>query len=200
MTEPEAPAMGGINGPVSGHTPEPPPLTVEAQGELAELRAYKARQENLQHAQAEERKREAYRTLRADLRQFTEAQVRAGRLLPHMAESLHAELERQARHFAQGHEPRVPLSWVRDFIAQGPARLDTTEVAVHAAEDGAGPGEYSTGADGAGNPSETLARRAINKMAELGMDYSEAAQYVLRADPALASAYRAFTLQPYSRG
>ena len=50
------------------------------------------------------------------------------------------------------------------------------------------------------NPSVTLARLASNAMAELHLSYSEAAAYVLRTQPALARAYRDYTLNPNSKG
>ena len=46
------------------------------------------------------------------------------------------------------------------------------------------------------DPSVTLARLASNAMAELHLSYSEAAAYVLRTQPALARAYRDYTLTP----
>jgi hypothetical protein len=160
--------------------------------ELAELRAYKDRQE-AHHAQEQQRRQaDAFRSAREGAADFCAAQVQAGRLPPHLHERLLKELDGQARTFADGQPLRVSLDWVRRFIEAAPPLLPAGEQA-HAAP--ADPAELEQAAQDP-NPSRSLARLAANAMAELNLGYGEAAAYVLRTHPALARAYRDFTLNP----
>jgi hypothetical protein len=181
-TEPHAAAQP----PAQPH-PHPHPQP-ELQAELAELRAYKERSEAHHAADRQRRSAEAFRTARGAAGEFCAAQVSAGRLPPHLHERLLAELDAQARHFAAGEPLRVSFDWVRRFIESTAPLLPTGEVAHAAPPPDALPGDE--------NPSETLARLARNAMAELNLTYGEASAYVLRTHPALARAYRDFTVNP----
>lgn len=157
------------------------------QAELAELRAYKARQERLHAEAADRRKREAFTAVREEVRRFCEEQGRAGRLPPHLQQRLLAEVERQAHSFSEGDGLRVSLDWVQAFVREQAPLRPAGEVAFARAESGAQ-------AEADADPSERLARLARSRMAELNLSYSQAAEYVLRNDPDLARAYRDFTL------
>ena len=169
-----------------------PGTAPELQAELAELRAYKERSEARHATERQRRTSEAFRGAREAAAGFCAAQAQAGRLPPHLHERLLAELDGQARTFAEGQPLRVSFDWVRRFIEATPPVLPAGEVA-HAA-----PPEATLG--GAEppdpNPSVTLARLASNAMAELNLSYGEASAYVLRTQPALARAYRDFTCNP----
>ncbi|HEX9841902.1 MAG TPA: hypothetical protein VGC20_04090 [bacterium] len=173
--------------------PEESPMTEaqstpELQAELAELRAYRERQEAQATERRQRRQADAFRTAREAAASFCAAQVNAGRLPPQQHERLLKELDVQARNFAEGQPLRVSFDWVRRFIEATPPLLPSGEVA-HAA-----PSEALAMADE--NPSLTLARLAGNAMAELKLSYGDAAAYVLRTQPALARAYRDFTVNP----
>jgi hypothetical protein len=175
------------------HEEEPPMREEEAQGdlqaELAELRAYKERQENVQVQERQRRQREAFASVRRDALAFCDAQVQAGRLTPHLRQQLAREIDRQAHRFAEGGALQVSFDWVRSFMEQAGPLLPGDESA-HARQEAL--------ADPPGNPSVALARQAVNKMTELNLTYSAASEYVLRTQPALARAYREYTLQPHS--
>lgn len=171
--------------------PENEPLTPPAgdvHTELADLRAYKERAERQQAEERQRRAGEAFRSARGEAAAFCEAQVAAGRLPPHLHDRLVKELDAQARTFSAGQPLRVSFDWVRRFLGQAPPVLPAGE-AAHAA-----PPDEPAGGDE--NPSQTLARLASNTMAELNLSYGEASAYVLRTHPALARAYRDFTVNP----
>ena len=184
------PVQGGrIDIPTSEETSMSEPETgPELQAELAELRAYRERQEARHSEERQRRQSEAFRSTRESAAAFCAAQVSAGRLSPHLHERLLRELDAQARTFAEGQPLRVSFDWLRRFIEATPAALPVGELA-HAA--GAGAAE-----PGDGNPSAILARLAANAMAELNLSYGEASAYVLRTQPELARTYRDFTLHP----
>jgi len=50
------------------------------------------------------------------------------------------------------------------------------------------------------NPSDALAKLASAKMVEMNLTYGQAAEYVLKTDPALALAYREHVLNPTRDG
>jgi hypothetical protein len=160
----------------------------DVQTELAELRAYKERAERRGAEERQRRSDAAFQTVRAEALAFCEAQVAAGRLPPHLHERLRRELEGQVRTFSAGQPLRVSFDWVRRHLEAAPALLPAGE-AAHAAPLDAG------GRDDE-NPSMALARLAGNAMAELNLSYGEAAAYVLRTQPALARAYRDYTVNP----
>jgi hypothetical protein len=160
----------------------------DVQAELAELRAYKERAERRGAEERQRRSDAAFQTTRAEALAFCEAQVAAGRLPPHLHERLRRELEGQARTFSAGQPLRVSFDWVRRHLEAAPALLPMGE-AAHAAPPDAG------GRDDE-NPSRALARLAGNAMTELNLSYGEAAAYVLRTQPALARAYRDYTVHP----
>jgi len=157
------------------------------QAELAELRAYKDRQDSEKRRDTNRRKAEAFRSVREEALTYCEEQVRAGTLSPHLKHGLVKEIEGQSRAFAEGEPLRVSFEWVRHLLEQAAPTLPRGEMA------------FSTSADGLevdANPSRTLARLAADKMTELGISYGEASEYILRTRPDLASAYRNFTLNP----
>ena len=168
----------------------PAPPRGELQTELAELRAYKAAQEQRQSEEHQRRNREAFQTLRRQVETFCQDNVRAGRLSPHLSAQLLREVDRQTRLFTAGAPLSVPFDWVRRFVEQSASVLPAGETAVALDEAPAAPVP-------GGNPSATLAREAGRIMAERKVGYSEAAAAVLRENAELARAYRDFTLNPY---
>lgn len=160
------------------------------QEELAELRAYREQQESQEALERQRRKNEAFRVAREQAVSFCEEQVREGRLSPHLRDQLVKEIEGQHRTFTEGNPLRVSFSWVKRLLTGLPVQLPQAELAFSQTE----PEAADSGAD----PSRTLARLAENKMNELNLPYSQAAEYVLRTQPSLARAYREFTLNPIS--
>ena len=161
----------------------------EMEDELRELRAYKADQEALHEAGQARRRAHAFREARSDALEFCAEQRRAGHLPPALAGSLIRQIEDQAATFSEGGELKVSFGWVRDFIATAPAALPMGEVG-HSAPDPAG------GIAEPDNPSDVLAGLASAKMVEMNLTYGQAAEYVLKTNPALAQAYREYTLNP----
>lgn len=166
-------------------------LPGEIQAELAELRTYRERMETAKSQEFEQRKTQAFRSIRENALAFCDAQVRGGKLTPHLRQSLAREIEAQAHSFSEGSALQVSFAWVKRFIAESPLRLPQGEVGFSRTD--------AEGADhGDQNPSQTLARIATNRMKELNLTYPDAAEYVLRTQPALAQAYREFTLNSNS--
>jgi len=155
--------------------------------ELAELRAFKARVEAQNLSAPLEL---GFAQGRGDVVRQAGLAVREGRMTPAEQSRLLAEVEGQAQHFSQQDGLKISWAWVRDFVAQAPARLPMGERA-HAggAQDGLEE-----------NPSQKLARLSSNKMVELNLTYGQAADYVLKNDPVLASQYRDFTLNAHLGG
>ena len=120
---------------------------------------------------------------------FCDAQVREGRLGPNQRHLLVKEIEGNTRQFSEGAPLRVSFSWVKKFISESAKALPEGEIGF--SQSGALLESHSDE-----NPSQTLARLAANKMNELNLSYTEASEYVLRTEPALARAYREFTLNP----
>lgn len=160
----------------------------ELQTELQELRAYREQQEQRKQQEHTRRRTRAFQQARDSVATFCEEQVAQGRLTPHLRERLLREVEQQVHTFSDGAGLRVSMGWLRDFIAAQPVVLPQAE-AAHAGHPG---GETEP----AGDPSRTLARRAAQRMVEMNLSYSQAAEYVLKTDPELARAYRDFTLNP----
>ena len=167
---------------------EQPNHTENPEAELAELRAYKAGEERRRDEEAARRKAQAFHSIRETARVFCEEQVQRGALPPHFRRRLMGEVEKQAQFFAEGAELKVSFEWVREFVAQCPPVLPQGEVAYA--------GERGLTADEDGDPSVTLARLASARMVEMNLTYGQAADYVLKSNPALAEAYRDYTLNP----
>jgi hypothetical protein len=158
------------------------------EAELEELRAYKARHEQQQEQERRRRTEEAYRTARRAAAAFCEAQVRQGRLTPALRERLAQELDAQAQRYSAA--AGLGISWeLAQALLLRDAPLPIGSEAAFAADDPAA-GEEE------GDPSARLAALANRKMVELNLTYSQAAQYVLKTQPALARAYRDYTLNP----
>ena len=158
-----------------------------AERELAELRAFKAREEARQRDEVLESRRIRMREARGLAAEFSQRAVAEGRMPPYLRERMLRELDaRQAAPNAP-EEPVVGLDWVRAFVASAPASLPAGELAFTA--DPAAPGERDE------DPSRTLARLASAKMVELNLSYGKAADYVLNTNPGLAQAYRAYILK-----
>ena len=160
----------------------------ELQTELQELRAYREQQEQRKHQELARRRTQAFQQARDNVATFCEEQVLQGRLTPHLRDRLLRELEQQVHSFSEGGGLRVSIGWLRDFIASQPVVLPQAE-AAHA---GQPPGDATPG----GDPSRDLAQRAAQRMVEMNLTYTQAAEYVLKTDPVLARAYRDFTLNP----
>ena len=167
---------------------EQPNHTENPEAELAELRAYKAGEERRRDEEAARRKAQAFHSIRETARVFCEEQVQRGALPPHFRRRLMEEVEKQAQFFAEGAELKVSFEWVREFVAQCPPVLPQGEVAYA--------GERGLTADEDEDPSVTLARLASARMVEMNLTYGQAAEYVLKSNPALAEAYRDYTLNP----
>ncbi len=183
------PVQGGrIDIPIEETSMSEPETGPELQAELAELRAYKERQEAHRSEERQRRHSEAFRSTLESAAAFCAAQVSAGRLSPYLHERLLRELDAQAHTFAEGQPLRVSFDWVRRFIEATPPTLPVGELAYVPGEEAAVSAE--------GNPSVILARLAANAMAELNLSYGEASAYVLRTQPELARKYRDFTLHP----
>ena len=162
------------------------PTRDELESEVLALRAYREQQEHLQAQARGKRKDAAFREARAGVAAFCDEQVAAGRLTPHLRERLLRDVEQQVHSFKEGAGLRVAFDWLREFVATAPPPATGRELA-HGAPPAAGPqpGE---------NPSMALARLAAQRMVELNLTYSDAAAYVLKAQPELARAYRDYTL------
>lgn len=161
----------------------------EVQAEMAELRAYREHSEAERETAVQQRKSEAFRSIRDNAVSFCDGQVREGRLSPNQRHLLVREIEGNTREFSAGAPLRVSFSWVRKFISESAKALPEGEIGF--SQSGAPPEGHTDE-----NPSQTLARQAANKMNELNLSYTEASEYVLRTEPALAQAYREFTLNP----
>lgn len=161
----------------------------ELETELETLRLYRAETEAADEAGHERTREQAFRASRQEAAVFCREQVRAGRLTPHLRDRLLAELDRQAQTFTAGAQLKVSLAWVRDFVRNSGTILPEGEVAFAATE----PASQEPGPE---NPSDALAQQASAKMTEMNLSYGQAAEYVLKTDPALAKAYRDYTLNP----
>jgi len=165
---------------------DPAPQTAEER-ELAELRAFKAREERRRKDEAENARVAGFQAAREEARRFCERAAAEGRLPPYLGARLLHELDGQRGRFSGRAPLAVSLDWVRAFVAQAPRGLPEGELAL-AADPGAPPEE-------AEDPSRTLARLASAKMVELNLGYGKAADYVLNTNPGLARAYREYILK-----
>ena len=116
-------------------------------------------------------------------------QVRAGRLPPHFHARLVKEIESQAATYTDQGGLSFSFQWFRDFVREAGPLLPQGELGHHPQESDAR--EFS-----GENPSQTLARLASTRMVEMSLSYGQAAEYVLKTNPALATAYREYTLNP----
>ena len=154
--------------------------------ELRELRTYKADQEHRLSETAEKERETHYGNAKESITRFCEEQVRSGTMTPVISNKLLAEIDDQSLSFSQSAPLRVSLDWVRSFVAAQPSRFNPEEV-------GTANLEFSL-VEGSENPSQTLARLAGAKMAELNLTYGQAADYILKTKPDLAKAYRDYTI------
>lgn len=161
----------------------------EVQAEMAELRAYREHSEEEKGRAVQQRKFEAFRSIRDHAVSFCDEQVREGRLSPNQRHLLVREIESNTREFSEGAPLRISFSWVKKFISESAKTLPEGEIGF--SQSGVLPEGHADG-----NSSQTLARLAANKMNELNLSYTEASEYVLRTEPELARAYREFTLNP----
>ena len=159
------------------------------EAELEELRAYKAGQESRREDDLRQRRHGAFGTARENALAFCEQQRDAGRLAPHFMERLMQEVDHQVQTFSEGSELKVSFGWVRDFVTACAPALPQGELAHSATGAFADPAEPD-------NPSDMLASLASAKMVEMNLTYGQAAEYVLKTNPALAQAYREYTLNP----
>jgi hypothetical protein len=157
------------------------------EAELAELRAYKARQEQDQEQERRRRVADGFGSARQAALAFCEEQVRRGRLAPALREALLRDFDAQAHAFGADGRLGVPWDTVRALLEQGPPAPLGQEAAFAADEPESEP---------PGDPSARLAALANRKMVELNLTYSQAAQYVMKTRPDLARAYRDYTLNP----
>lgn len=164
----------------------------ELQAELRELRKYKADkadQEAHQAAGLAHGREQAFNNAKAQAMVFCAEQSKAGRLAPALADSLIEQIEGQAGEFSEGDGLKVSFAWLRTFIAAAPPALPLGEVGHSQLEAYAGQTEPD-------NPSDMLASLASAKMVEMNLTYGQAAEYVLKTNPALAQAYREYTVNP----
>ena len=161
----------------------------QLESELSELRTYKTEQEVRNEAGAARRREQAFLTAKAQATAFCAEQRNAGRLPPALMDSLVKNFEGQSQAFSEGAELKVRFGWVREFIAATAPVLPKGEQAYAAVEHHAGQPEPD-------NPSDVLASLASAKMVEMNLTYGQAAEYVLKTNPALAEAYREYTLNP----
>jgi hypothetical protein len=171
--------------------PDPDESKGEVQTELAELRAFKAREESRRVAEAERSRQERFRASRAEAAGFAEQAVGEGKLAPHLRDRLLAELDAQSRVFSTRAPLAVSLDWVIAFVCAAAPVLPQDELA------------HASGADAAlesEDPSRTLSRLASAKMSELNLSYGKAADYVLNTNPGLARAYRDYILKANAGG
>jgi hypothetical protein len=190
----EAGAVKVFTGPwharVTPAQPESEPTMVEPsnltalEAEVSELRAYKVRQEQQQDQDRRQRDGESFRSARKTALAFCEDQVREGRLSPALRNRLAREFDGQAQGFSAAAGLAVSWESVRALVLEGATAALGGEVGFAQTE------ESPADAD----PSARLATLATRKMTELGLTYSQAAQYVLKTDPGLARAYRDYTL------
>ena len=157
--------------------------------ELEELRAYKSRQESLRVRELEDQRLAGNKRARQEALDFCQEQVFAGILPPHFRDRLADEIDATPAAFSDAEGLRISFAWVRDFITALQPQLKTGEMA-HA------PDRERTFADEGENPSEMLSRLAATRMVEMNLSYGQAAEYVLKTNPALARAYRDYTLNP----
>ena len=157
------------------------------EAELAELRAYKARQEQDQDQERRRRVADGFGSARQAALAFCEEQVRRGRLAPALREALLRDFDAQAHAFGADGRLGVPWDTVRALLEQGPPAPLGQEAAFAADEPESEP---------PGDPSARLAALANRKMVELNLTYSQAAQYVMKTRPDLARAYRDYALNP----
>jgi len=189
--------------------------------ELEDLRAYKARNEARELSRREDsrqememRLRENFRVAADQARVFAEDSVRRGKLAPSLRDSLLGELTRweegaappgeaavensPAARFTGGAPLSVSWDWVRRLIDHVPVGLPRGEAAVSGFSQNSLGNEALSGEEE--NPSIRLSRLAAAKMVELNLTYGQAADYVLKTSPALAGAYRDFTLNAHLGG
>ena len=164
-----------------------PKLNGDEQTELSELRAYKLQQEERLRQTRQVRQAKAFSNACQSAAKSCDFQVAAGKLSPALRDSLIEEISRQAKHFAEGRPLPVSLDWVMEFIQQSQAILPQNEIASSV---------RPASLDSSSSAAQQLAAMAEEKMHELKISYSEAAQHVLRTHPQLAESYRNFTLQP----
>lgn len=135
----------------------------------------------------------SYRSTREEALLFCQSQVGAGRIPPFLHQRLVKEIDAQARSFTARAGLSVSFGWLREFILDFPPRLPQGEVGFSRDES---PMEQ----DETDNPSLALSRQAAAKMTEMKLSYSQAAEYVLKTNPALAKAYRDYTINPTKGG
>jgi hypothetical protein len=177
------------DGRISGDSPA---ARDEVQAELAELRAFRAREETRRTTEAEQSRQTRFGSARAAAASFAEQAVGEGRLPPRLRDRLLLELDAQARLFSARAPLCVSLDWVKAFVGEALPILPRGE-AAHASDPAAAVPEGE-------DPSRTLSRLASAKMSELDLSYGKAADYVLNTNPGLAHAYRDYILKANAGG
>ena len=180
-----APATG--EGPVTGDG-----TGGDLELELAELRAYKARQQTRETEQAERNRQSAFRSAHQGVETFCQEAVTEGKMPPHPRQRLLREIDAQLLCFSERSPLSVSLDWVKAFVAASPQALPFGELALA--------GERDTEEQGGDDPSRTLGRLASAKMIEMNISYGRAADYVLDTNPGLARSYRDYILNANTGG